>query len=431
MSSETTMGWSAAPERERHAFFQRVFTGLLVLYWALQFARGDSIELIPSEAAYYLFVGPAAAFAVFGLGYILMKYPRIEAIPLMIGAFGVIVTLVSLARGDLRTVSTMGLFSVTLIILFQVRPKISLGLINTLFILSALITTGMYFFEYSLYTFVPGIGAHPDLPWRISPFPSVAEGALFAMVVFIANLTIRSQRHRYPMLAFSAYMLVFSGIRTAIIAAAISAIYVALNRYEILRTRSARAIFLIGTIGLFVFSIFSSQLLLALPFADSEIMQTLFFREEALGHFDADGQIGTAAVRNWIMTQHLSMFSGNPLVGVGTFDFMMTTSGYGALDNSGGTGSEAFVTGLLARVGLLSIPLFVALFLMHLSLRDDAAELSICGKICLIVGMISYGSFVNAYDIVFILLTLAIAGCIEPVVGRRSRRAAGVPVMAG
>ena len=214
------------------------------------------------------------------------------------------------------------------------------------------------------------------------------------------------------MLLISAYMLLLSGNRTAIVAAAACTVFALVQQNGILRTHSARNVLFLAIVGAFVFSVFFSELLLMLPFADSDIIKTLIFRDEGIRGLDTGGGLSTAAVREWIMIQHFAAFRESPLTGIGTFDFAMLNTGRGVLDSSG-TGSEAFVTSLLARIGILSLPFFAALFLMRLPMTEDSETFSTCCKISLLFGMITYGSFVNVYDFLFLLLILGIAGCIR------------------
>jgi O-antigen ligase len=399
--------------------FDILFGIVIVYYWLLQFARGDSVELVPSDIAVNLFIVPAAAVAVASIIYAVMTTVRLMPSAIVLIAFLAIVLAVSAARGDTRTIASMGMFAITLIALFQIRPQISVNFINILFILAIPITTFLYIFEYSIYTFIPGIGRGLELWWRISLFPSSSAGGLFAMVVFIINLNLRDQRFRIAMLALSIYFVVLSGNRTAIFAATIGLAFFLIRQRGWLSTERSRALFALSAAALFLLTLFGSNVLLSLPFADNEILRALIFRDESVGSFDVGDQLGTAAIRQWIFEQHWAAFRESPWVGIGTFDFAILTTGYGALDNSV-TGSEAFVTGLLARIGLTSSLLFAAIFLIRQPISGQRADLSLCAKIALLIGMTTYGSFVNVYDVTFLLHVFAILGSIYVPAARNS-----------
>lgn len=396
-----------------HRGIDRLFGMTLLFFWAMQFARGDSTEIIPPDLLYYLLVGPAAAFGAVGLCYVVVTAVRLDKAASWLTVFTILVSLVSIARGDIRSFATLGLFALNTLIIFQVRPQVGISAINVVFAVSILLTTAMFFVGYSIYTFVPGLGNHPDLWWRVSALPSAAEGGLFAMIVFIANLIFRHQRHRIPFLTVSGYMLILNGNRTAIFACLLVGAFTAANRAGWIRTPFARTTFFVSATAVFLLSIYSTEILMALPFADSSLFRTILFREEAIGSFDTGGQVGTAAVRQWIIEQHMGIFREHPFVGIGTFDFRMLTSGYGVLDDAT-TGSEAFVTALLARIGLISVPLFWVLFLMKVPLDLERADAAICFRMALLVGMVTYGSFVNVYDPVYLILVLGVAGCLLP-----------------
>ena len=417
MTVAASLGNASVGVRTTPRIYDQFYALALIYLWALQFIRGDSVELVSMDIGEYLFVIPAAALALVSAAYVVMTTVRLRRSSIVAALFLLIVVAVSLQRGDRQTIASLGLLIITIIGILEIRPAISISLINTLFFLSIPINSLLYYFDYSIYTFIPGIGQHPDFWWRISLFPSAAEGGLFAMVVFLANLALRGQKGRLGVLLVAAYFVVFAGNRTAIFAAVIGGIFIALRNNGRLTTSKSRAWFAIAAATAFLFSIFSSNLLLILPFADNSVLRLLIFREEAVGSFDVGDQVGTAAIRQWIFQQHWAAFRQSPLTGIGTFDFRMLTSGYGVLDDSV-TGSEAFVTALLARVGLISLFFFGAIFLFRHTSEPRESDLSLCAKLALLIGMITYGSFVNAYDVVFILLMLAIAGTIYvPVTG--------------
>ena len=231
------------------------------------------------------------------------------------------------------------------------------------------------------------------------------------MAILLANLSMKGQKYRGFFLVIASYMLIFAGNRTAIFGAALGMFYLWLSSRSFMKEDKGRWLFFLLAISVFVFTVFGSELLLQLPVANNSFVREVLLRDESLGaSFDAGGQVGTAAIRVWIIEQHLSIFGQNPLLGVGTFNFVEFTTGYGVIDDLT-TGSEAFVTALFARIGLVAVLLFVALLFTR---HPGNQNLALCFRISLAAGMITYGSFVNVYDFVFILLVLGIAGCIHP-----------------
>lgn len=405
----------AAPASAPLSLFDRIFLGFVVLYWALQFLRGDMTEIVPMDLLYYFYVLPAAGFAMIGLGFLLVVTRQFNRSAIMMLMMIVLVFAVSISRGDVRTIASVGLLAATVLIMVQLRPSISLAVINGLFVSAVIITTLLYFMGYSAYTFVPGLNSHPTDWWRISAYPSVSEGGLFAMVVFVVNLASRGQSYRLPMLLGSAYMLLLSGSRTGLFAALICVPYILLRRGGMLTRETSKMMFVGAAVGVFLFVVFASEFLLNLPFSNSEFFRTVILRQDEYARFNVGSELGTAAVRQWIFDQHMAVFWSSPFTGIGTFDLAQLTTGYEVFDNSG-TGSEAFVTGLLARIGLISLLLYVAVFFPGRDLRGENGDRSIVTRIGLIVGMVTYGSFVNVYDVLFLLL---LAGSYGGIVNRR------------
>ena len=104
-------------------------------------------------------------------------------------------------------------------------------------------------------------------------------------------------------------------------------------------------------------------------------------------------------------------FKLNPILGIGTFDFT-AVSIYDPIFGDYGRGSEAFLTGLFARVGLPAL-LLLATFVAALARGVRSGQhLHLAVGIVLFVAMLAYGSFINAYDFVFLAMLglLASAG---------------------
>ena len=398
---------STGVQRERRSIDVIVII-FIVYYWLLQLLRGDVVSIIPVESSYALYVGPAVIFFTIGIFYTLIstKIPKISAIIYCL--LGLVIVL-SIARQDYRSILTITLLFGTIGMIFHIQPRVSLNLINALFCAAAITTTLLFFLGFSIYTFVPGLNASPEMWWRVSPYPSVAAGALFALFVFIANVALTQQRFRKSMIVITLYFIMFTGIRTALIGFAIAVIYIILHRRNFLNNIIAQSIFFISIFILFIFLIYGSDLLLMLPFADTGFVRTLILRDDTVSGFDFGNQVGTAAIRQWIFDQHIAAFWESPLIGIGTFDLASLNTGYGALDDNV-TGSEAFVTGMLARIGLLSIPFFIAVLIMRQPVKGSAQELSSAIRVALLIAMTTYGSFVAPYDFVFFLAIVAIAG---------------------
>lgn len=408
--------------------FNGLFVTLLVFYWIVQFLRGDIVSALPNDIAYYLNLVPAILFVAGGLAYILVNSLPYDKIVTPLIAYAVITIGVAASRGDFPSAATSGLMVSTLIILFTTKPLVSAALINTLFILAIIITTILYFLDFSIYTAFPGLNAHPEIWWRASPLPTASNGGFFAMFVFLMNLVHQRIPGRRFFILVALFFVVVSGNRTAFAAMLICSAYYVGIRQGILASNAARAAFaIIAALG-FVASIYSSQLFLSLPVLDNDFLRVLFFREERIT-FDAEGNATSAGIRTWIINQNLGLFWQNPYVGIGTFDLRALQSGYGALDDLT-TGSEAYLSYLLARYGLAALLLIYVLIVAKRPVSGDAAVLSSVTRLALLIALFTYGSFANPYDFIFLMMLMGITGgIVAPPVQRTEqvRPASGRP----
>src|SRR5436190_131156 len=103
----------------------------------------------------------------------------------------------------------------------------------------------------------------------------------------------------------------------------------------------------------------------------------------------------SGSARPYLMSSQFSLFLTSPLFGVGTFQ----------LDNAFGlSGRETFLTGLLARIGLLIVP-FVFFYLMQIKAAlVGRAILPYIILILLIIIMMTYGVIMVPYELMFLLL---------------------------
>lgn len=394
----------------RHALpvFNGVFAVLLVFYWMVQFVRGDNVSALPNEIAYYFNIIPAVLFVAGGLGYIFvnnLSYDKIIT-PLLI--YAVVTIGIAVSRGDFPSAASSGLMVCTLIIFFTTKPNVSASLINTLFLISIAITTIFYFFDFSIYTAFPGLNTHPEIWWRASPLPTSSNGGFFAMFVLLMNLVHRHIPGRVFFILLALFFVVVSGNRTAFAAIVISSIYYVGVRQGILASDAAKAAFAtIAALG-FMASIYSSQLFLSLSILDNDFLRVLFFREERIT-FDAEGNVTSAGIRTWIINQNLSLFWENPFTGIGSFDLRALQSGYGAMDDLT-TGSEAYLSYLLARYGVAALLLIYVLIMAKRPLTGDAAILSSVTRLALLIALFTYGSFANPYDFIFLMMLMGITG---------------------
>ncbi len=377
---------------------QVLYSVLLVYYWLMQYVTGLNDEVQRGDFLYYLYVAPVSIFALILLGR-LRSLRRSDTPALWTALFLGIVSLTALARGDVQTVASMGLLCMTLAVLFIYRLAPSVSFLNVLFLASSVMSELAFAAGTNTYSVLPGLSAEGDFWWRVSLFPHVATSAFFALLVLLVNIVDRAGRLRKTSMVLALYFLVFAGIRSALVAGVLAGSYHFLAGHRLLRHHRTKMLFLPAAVATFVISLFMNQLLLLLPATNSDLLNTYLFRsaEGLSGEDDAAKTI----YRTWIWTEHLRIASQNPLLGVGTFDF---TDLSGTDPGAGGEsrGSESFLTGLYARVGL-PVLLFIGAFLDAISRGVRAhRDLPVIMGIVLFVAMLAYGSFINAYDFVFL-----------------------------
>jgi hypothetical protein len=315
--------------------------------------------------------------------------------------YALCVCLIAFVRGDMATIATTVLFCSAVIVVFALELTPSTDLLNSLFLLSIVVNGVLFLIGMSIYAIIPGYSKDGELWWRVSLFPQVATSAYFCLVIFFVNVADRGARLRRLCIVLSTYFLLFSGIRSALIAAFLAGGYVMLVRTGRLRRAGARILYLASTVVVFVTSLFMTQLLLLVPAFGNPTLNMYLFRTS--GGFESEAEAAKAIFRTWLWSEHLRIAAQNPLFGIGTFDFFAVSS-FDPMFADMSSGSEAYLTGLLARVGLPVI-LFVAAFVAAImrGIRVDDETVPVVG-LFLFLAMLAYGSFINAYDFVFLVM---------------------------
>ncbi len=166
---------------------------------------------------------------------------------------------------------------------------------------------------------------------------------------------------------------------------------------------------------------------------DNAFLRSFLIRDDnPYGFTDPSGQVFSAAIRSWIINEHLTLAFSSPWTGVGTFDLRMIQSGYGTFDNMA-TGFEAYLTGMFARIGLPMLIFLYAIFFGRRYVPEHLKDMTRCMKLFLFLAMITYGSFIAPYDFIFLLMILAVSGGLgfreAPVQVVQGRKGDAGPVM--
>jgi hypothetical protein len=402
----TTPGWSL----RRHGFGL-----LLAYYWLMQFVPVSGGTVERGSVVFYMTVVPVALFVCIALASLGARI-RLDLPSGFVAAYLVLVCVVAASRADLSTMLTVGLLSGTMITVLLMRPGLNTSALNAAFLLSIPLSIGLFFSGRSIYAVVPGMSVGREL-WRVSLFPFIAPSAYFALVVFLMNVVRRDGLLRRTTLLLSAYFLIFSQTRSAWMAGGFALALVLAGRFGWLRSARARVWYVVGATVAFVLSLVAGPLLAFVPALSSGWIGRYVFRLS--GGNASPEEISASIFRTWIWTEHGRLFWSQPLVGVGTFDFMASAR-FDPLFLQETSGSESFLTGIFARVGLLALLFFAGIFAAMTRALRTGDSLPALMAIVLFVAMLAYGSFLNAYDFVFLCIFI-------PLVSTANARAEGQP----
>lgn len=385
---------------------RKAFSVMLIYYWLLQYVVTihDTIEL--GGFYYYLFVAPVAVFSLILLFGI--RSFRLSASPAMwMAAYMLTVSLVAIIRGDFQTMLSTALFAITVMVVFVYRLTPSVNFINRLFVLSIIANSISFLCGNSIYAVLPGFSIDIDLWWRVSVFPGVATSAFFSLIVLLVNIVHREGEFRRICLLLATYFFLLSGLRSALVASLIIVLYFYLAREGFLRRSSVKVAYLVAALGTFISFLFASELLLLRPSFASELINVYLFR--SVDGLNSDAEATRSIHRTWLWMEHFRISSESPVFGIGTFDFIAIANSDPAT-GEGGTGSESFLTRLYARVGLPILLLVAAFISAMLQNTRTSKELSFMIGLMIFVAMFAYGSFITAYDFIFLIMIGLLSG---------------------
>jgi hypothetical protein len=399
-SAVSTAQFSSAGQPQVLPAVSAAFTSVLVVYWLMLYVGPLTAEADRGSIFYLALVVPVALFAFVG-GALVAWAPRVPNRILLLAMYVAIVCAVAATRGDVPTITSTVLTMLTLMVLTAHRLTPSPNLLNVLFLLSIPMSMAAQLSQLSIYSVIPFLSNDEDVPFRISLFPFVLESAFFSAVVLILNILNRGLVLRRLCMLLSCYFVLLSGLRSAIVGLALALFYYFVVHRLWYWRPAMKMVYFATACVVFVGSLVASQLLLMLAASDNAFVNTYLFRAEA--GVQSETELTNVVYRSWLWLEHLRIAAENPILGVGTFDFTEL-----AIEPEGGrtdgTGSEAFLTGLYARVGLPSV-----LFILFLGLsiwrgvKAGRHEPMMVGLL-LLVAMLVYGSFLVPYNFMFLTI---------------------------
>jgi hypothetical protein len=380
-----------------------LYSCLIIFYWMMLYPGGyfATRDTEQSLVLYLLFVIPASFFSLIIFALYLWIKP-LSTREFLIAIYATLVCLIALSRLDFATISTVILFTLTVLSISVCNLHPSRRILNYLFLLSIPTALISYLVGFSIYGIIPGLSGDEELWWRISLFPLVPESGFFSSIIILINLTKRRKSvFNYIMILLGLYFLIFSGIRSALIATFLSFLYHVISTRLAPRSSTRKIILFYLCLLVFIISLLMSTLLTLLPTAGNDFLNVFLFRStEGL---NSETDVAKTVYRTWIWSEHLRIASDNPIIGVGSFDFSNLARNE-PIKGLTGSGSEAFLTGLYARVGAPVIFL-VAFFGLTIGLRIKQSQaISPMVGIIFFVAMLAYGSFIVPYNFVFLIM---------------------------
>jgi len=307
----------------------------------------------------------------------------------------ILVDIVSLLRYDFATAYNISLFLLTIIIIIENQLILNLKLINTLFMFSIFFSILTSYAGVNLYGYIPFQSNDP----RISLFPkSVVGSAFFSFFIAILNYFFNKERTRWIFIMTGLYFFAFSGCRTAIICCFFVFLFMFTTKLFSLRHRVFYQVFFFSCIGLFVMSMFFSNYLLLLGDFKTDYFNYFATRDVDKFRSAEDIENSLASFRTVMWQVHYETFKGSP--------FLFGEPQYNdeLFKQYNLSGSESFLTGLLARVGILIIPLIIFFFNMIKKAIVTGNKFIYCILLCIILIMLSYGSFMVPYNFLFLII---------------------------
>jgi len=371
---------------------------MLIYTWVLYTFIDRGVEENVSLPLYIATVAPAVLFVLFSIPYcVRLRYqkPAFALLLLLILTAGC-----SLARADFSTLISVGSLSAMLIAMRHSKVSVGPGLINSLFLLSIVTCATMHAFGMGRYGILPG-QADDEIPWRVSLFAfNVTSSWMFALIVIGLNyFHNRRLVSKTVFISAALYFLIFSASRTGLIILVLWIAFLASTQVILLRERRFYKLFIPCAVAAFVIALNAEGVLLLLTDSSNPIVNEVLFKStEGAGSAE---QAKTSIQRTMLWSSHAQIFMENPWIGRGTFQLENVVP----FEESGtATGSESFLTGLFARIGVLAV-LFV--YFIYLLAGDAAREkdrLSFCFAIFFAVSSLAYGSYIVPYDFVFLAL---------------------------
>lgn len=380
----------------KHSLIQKQFDFLIIYYWTIQVFSFIWIETSKDFRFSFFYFATVLPILIFlGINFPWKIFSRgLKKINLPLYIYILLVTLISLARFDYATAYNIIIFSLAIIIIIENNLTINIKLINTLFILT--IIFGIYSYHASInpYGYLPLQGEHSYYFYRISLFPKAVVGsAFFAFFVAMINYFFNKGRSRWLFFMVGLYFTVLSANRTVLVCLFFVFCFMLLTKLFSFRKSLLYCIFIPVVICILAIALYSPSVFLR--FSDLQMNQLNYIVYHNISGIQSEEYLDKINRRPLIWGLHYQLFMEAPWFGKGSYKLGESYSF---------SGSESFLTGLLARVGLMVTP-FMLFFLGLVRRSMISQNRFLYGLLfCIFVIMLSYGSFMVPYSFLFLLM---------------------------
>jgi len=381
-------------KQRRNIILGRVFSLVIIYYWALLAFVDISSSAERGNLLYILVVCPIVIFTAFAAIKVFQK--KTISVPSILFIFYLSsVCFIGIFTLDYDTITSTVMFLVPVIVLIELKLKIDLSLLNMLFCLSVIWSVISYYIGINPYGFLPGqstTNLHQGLWWRVSllPYTTPPVTGLFALIVLLSNVFLHHSRIKIIWIITSIYFLVLSGSRTAILAIVLNFLVLSGIYFNNKMLKKIMLFLLLGFVIVLGYYFVTHDYTQLLSKIKNPNILSLLVRNTS---FDETTRI-TGRVILW--QNYLEVWSNSPIAGVGSFDIKTYFP-----DSPGNTEARMFY--LLSRDGIILFTFFaiaIGSILWTGFMKKKVGYLIV--SITFIVYMLLYSSFFNFYHFIYL-----------------------------
>lgn len=383
-----------------------VYVSYLTIIWIFFNFGGKGIDPYDGTGFRWLLITiPLLVLMSFHLSLLVLR-PKINLSPVIFFLLLYLFTssFISLIQLDVKHLSEVLRFGLPLILLAHFKFRLSIELLNFLYLLALGAVIILYNPLIDDYGFLPGqtsTNLHQGLWWRISIWKYLTPpySAAFSLIVLFANYFLNKNISRYIFYILCLYFILLSGNRTSYIILLIS--FFLLTLFITRRTFRYNTFYSLIPI-LSVIFIFSLQI-----FADLIPMlgiQNEFFNSAILRNESSGGNADNLSSRIVIIIEQFRMLQEagpSGILGIGSSIY--DSPGWSANGGRIGQTTDSLITHLIVRDGIASIFLIFSFASFFIESMKDRNIFGYIILLTLLIYTIGYGAWMNSSSPVFLL----------------------------